>query len=389
MFSKACGPRPSIAPSLRESRGSFVSTVQSPGSGPVFGMSGPRNALPQPEAIRPTLSILTDVGRKYPGFPTPLSPTLSAKELFPSPASETGSAAATPHNFTRAMRLASPMIVDGSMQCGPPLGHQNRGQNLYESQIGLIDSVLAGNQSPQFCHNEWQSRPPSRALSLSSCSIVAPTSPTSPTSPSRCISPRTAMLKIMVNKQAFQSISHGTVAHPESTLQHNLWAIHAHPLAPSIHIANGTETNTSSPIDPQGTMLLYTSNRSVDSGLLGVRPLSETQVAEYRFWRPCSRRICAFGCSGAQEGEWAAAKRLFRDVEAVEETVDARAHQNKTRRGGHVSAGCGYDGHSDGKEGSAASGHECSSASSWAGRRMVKDWNSFLRSCEREGVARF
>ena len=68
-------------------------------------------------------------------------------------------------------------------------------------------------------------------------------------------------------------------------------------------------------------MLSYTSNRSVDSGLLAVRPLSEAQVAEYRFWRPCGRRACAFGCGAACEGEVAAARRLFREEEEVREEV--------------------------------------------------------------------
>ena len=64
-------------------------------------------------------------------------------------------------------------------------------------------------------------------------------------------------------------------------------------------------------------MLRYTSNRGVDSGLLALKPLSEAQVAEYRFWRPCGRRSCAFGCGGGSEGENRAARRLFRSAEEV------------------------------------------------------------------------
>lgn len=64
-------------------------------------------------------------------------------------------------------------------------------------------------------------------------------------------------------------------------------------------------------------MLRYTSHRPVDNGLLALRALSEAQVAEYRFWRPCGRRVCAFGCGGGNEGEVYAARRLFRDVEPV------------------------------------------------------------------------
>ncbi|KAF3035921.1 hypothetical protein E8E12_004097 [Didymella heteroderae] len=91
-------------------------------------------------------------------------------------------------------------------------------------------------------------------------------------------------------------------------------------LPPSIQIANGTEFEIESPISPTGTLLSYTSNRAVDSGLLAVPALSEPQVAEYRFWVPCGRRSCAFGCGGAHEGENAAAKRLFREAENVNET---------------------------------------------------------------------
>lgn len=67
-------------------------------------------------------------------------------------------------------------------------------------------------------------------------------------------------------------------------------------------------------------MLSYTSNRAVDSGLLAVPALGETQVAEYRFWVPCGRRLCAFGCGGAHEGESAAAKKLFKNEESIVES---------------------------------------------------------------------
>jgi hypothetical protein len=90
-------------------------------------------------------------------------------------------------------------------------------------------------------------------------------------------------------------------------------------VSPSIQIANGTEFEIESPISPTGTLLSYTSNRAVDSGLLAVPALSEPQVAEYRFWVPCGRRVCAFGCGGAHEGENAAAKRLFKEAEKVNE----------------------------------------------------------------------
>jgi hypothetical protein len=71
-------------------------------------------------------------------------------------------------------------------------------------------------------------------------------------------------------------------------------------------------------------MLKYTSHRPVDSGLLALKPLSEAEVAEYRFWRPCGRRSCKFGCGDKDEGEVRAARRLFRSVEdvGVDEEID-------------------------------------------------------------------
>lgn len=46
-------------------------------------------------------------------------------------------------------------------------------------------------------------------------------------------------------------------------------------------------------------------------------------MAEYRFWVPCGRRTCAFGCGGAHEGESAAAKKLFKDVASVVQSTAA------------------------------------------------------------------
>lgn len=113
--------------------------------------------------------------------------------------------------------------------------------------------------------------------------------------------------------------------------------------------------------------------------------------------------MCAFGCGGAHEGESGAAKRLFRDVEAVgvgEGDADADAGwKSKKRRMRGDGVGVGGEGYCLVAErfdecgsgsGSGGSSSSCSGGGggAWAGRRMVTDWNCFLRSCEREGVAR-
>jgi hypothetical protein len=135
------------------------------------------------------------------------------------------------------------------------------------------------------------------------------------------------MLKKMAGKQAFQSLSHQPSVSPPS-FSHPSFQYPSPPSSylgpsppPAIQIANGLETSAASPLTASGTVLSYTSNRSVDSGLLAVKPLSEAQVAEYRFWRPCGRRACAFGCGGGSEGENRAARRLFRSLEEVREEM--------------------------------------------------------------------
>jgi hypothetical protein len=144
------------------------------------------------------------------------------------------------------------------------------------------------------------------------------------------------MLKNMAGKQAFQSLSHQPSVSPSSFLYPSFSYLSppSSYLGPSpppgIQIANGFETSAASPLTASGTVLSYTSNRRVDSGLLAVKPLSEAQVAEYRFWRPCGRRACVFGCGGGSGGENRAARRLFRSVEEVgEEEVDDREEGRK------------------------------------------------------------
>ena len=126
-------------------------------------------------------------------------------------------------------------------------------------------------------------------------------------------------------------------------------------------------------------MLSYTSNRAVDSGLLAVPALSEPQVAEYRFWVPCGRRVCAFGCGGAHEGENAAAKRLFKEEESIVE------QQNE-----EVAYGLGGEEDSFDDVPPYVSKQEtwcnCSSASF---TKPVDEWKKFLKNKERDvSVAR-
>lgn len=301
-------------------------------------MGGQAVALPQAQVPRPNLTLLTDLGRKYPGFPTPLSPTLSAKELYPTPTSDTGSRAPASRLQSPGMRSASPMSINGSNMGGPSTSCLSHGYEQFPDQIGLIDSVIARSSS------RAQLQSP-RALSTS------PIIQTGPASPDRALSPRAGMLRHMATQQAFRSMHtapvpfgsapkcsfntahlrrdsvHSHCSPPPTLCSQSVRALSpglvpkqaARPIVPCIQIANGTEVETGSPISPTGTMLSYTSNRAVDSGLLAIPALSEPQVAEYRFWVPCGRRVCAFGCGGAHEGENAAAKRLFREEDSIVE----------------------------------------------------------------------
>ncbi|CAG5188057.1 uncharacterized protein ALTATR162_LOCUS11857 [Alternaria atra] len=382
---------PSWVGSLDGSANGFVSSSQYGGSGPVYHMGALNAVLPQPKAMKPHLSLLTDVGRKYPGFPTPLSPTLTARETYPSPASDAGNRAVTPRALGPAVRTVNLLSIDDSDMCGPSSHRDSHGYGQHTSQMGLIDDVLA--------RPEMRNRTPS-ASSQGIRGLMTP-----PTSPSRCISPRTAMLKQMARKQGFPELSPKSMRDPGprldshfSTRNFNLYPVsppmpvrsflstsHCEAASPSFAIANGVESEATSPIDPSGTMLFYTSNRSVDSGLLGVRPLSEPQVAEYRFWRPCGRRVCGFGCGGANVGEAAATKRLFREVEG-----DSPVVENEIEDDGDVQRDVDYeyglDGTSDGGDDDQGGKF---STSTWAGRRLVMDWNQFLSGCEREGIAQF
>ena len=383
-------------PAFDGSVGGLLSAFGSGNNQPVFNMGSSNATLAQSEALRPNLTLLTDVGRRYPGFPSPLSPTSSAKELYPTPISDSGSRAATPLVQSPTIRSVSPMSIDGSNMCGPSTRCMSHSYEHFAARMGNIDSILARSNS------RYQVRPTPRAPSPSSFS---------PASPQRTLSPRAGMLRHMATKQALPDM-HNPVVAPSPGLQFSPNARNVRrdsvlsnnspastfcsqsvrslsprlvpekagpPVLPCIQIANGTEFETGSPISPTGTMLSYTSNRAVDSGLLAVPALSEPQVAEYRFWVPCGRRVCAFGCGGAHEGENAAAKRLFKEEESIVE------QQNE-----EVAYGLGGEEDSFDDVTPYVSKQEtwcnCSSASF---TKPVDEWKKFLKNKERDvSVAR-
>jgi hypothetical protein len=295
-------PRLSYAPSYAPS------SLDGSTSSPVWSLG----ALGPYDSGRPRLSLLTEIGRKYPGFPTPLSPTHSAKQVYPSPSDRA---------MSPAVRSVSPMSMDGSEMCGPSRRCNSHGYQHYASAMGLIDSIVA-QPSPR--HSPATYTPP----------------PTPARSSSNAFSPRSPILESLYIRRP-----------------------------PHMEISNGDLT---SPLSSRSTTILsYTSHRPITSGLLALPPLNENQVAEYRFWTPCGRRACAFGCGSRNEGEFAAQKRLFRSAADVD---------NEERlRGGEV----------DGSSGDGSPVEVEVKKSEWAGQRYVGDWQGFLRRCEREGVAKF
>lgn len=314
---------------------------------PILSMVGMHTATSDlhtnPTQLRQTkLSLLTDVGRRYPGYPSALSPSIDAKQLFPSPYSESGSSnshrdgAATSH-FNRAS-CTSPMNVDSAGASGrvnlrvsaPHVDANKSPESELLARVRAIEEeyvpknehfILRGWDNmtlvPQACIGSMSLRSVAQCTPPRSPSVTS-VNPTSPTSP---MSPRSAMLKTMASKQAFQSLSHKPSSSPLSPppfVDPSLPSDYLdHTPLPAFPIANGFETSTASPFDPTGTLLKYTSSRRVTSGLLAVKPLNEAEVAEYRFWRPCGRRACAFGCGSAGAGENRAARRLFRSAEEV------------------------------------------------------------------------
>jgi hypothetical protein len=359
---------PSFLHSFDSSINSFPTSTQDGGSGTPSEVGSPIFAPPQLAAAKPQLTLLTDVGRRYPGFPTPLSPTLSAKDLFPSPASDGGSWVGSPRAMNPAISTLSATSLDGSEMRGPSFRCSSHGYENHAVRMGLIDSILA-----QPITDYGLATPP-------------PTPPFSPTSP---ISPRTAMFESRLGRKLHgpaAPLAPGLQYHPSTVNVPGTFAnAHTHPmetvypqslncsspLAPAIQIANGTEAELGSPLSASGTMLSYTSNRTVDSGLLAVPPLSEPRVAEYRFWIPCGRRICAFGCGVAHEGEVAASKRLFKEIEEVKEQAEVDSSREPFGQYEAVEA-------DDGGKSVSVDQAKSSAAINWA---------RFLKNREREGIA--
>ncbi len=375
--------------------GSFGGQLTTSGFGnnsPILNMSALKASSLQSVVVRPNLTILTDVGRRYPGFPTPLSPTLSAKELYPTPTSEPGSRSATPSQ-DHTLCSVSPMSIDGSSMCGPSTRCVSHSYEYFAEKMGNIDDIINRGDNGRY------TRSSSRA------SFTSPLSPAGSKSPQRALSPRAGMLRHMAATQALHGM-HNQFALPDprarfspnarnvrrdSIMSNNSLASTFSPPSPSslsarakwektgrlaplsVQIANGTEFETGSPISPTGTMLSYASSRAVDSGLLAVPALSEPQVAEYRFWVPCGRRVCAFGCGRAHEGEDAAAKRLFKEADSVERQVADEGY------------GFGGDEHSYEELQSVVSKQDLRRDSGMMSlTRPAADWEMFLRNKERD-----
>lgn len=357
----------SLPNSFNSSTNSFPVSTQYGSSNSTFEIASPTSAIVQAAAPKPQLTLLTDVGRRYPGFPTPLSPTLSAKDLFPSPTSDAGSWVASPRVLSPGVRSLSPMSLDGSEMCGPSRRCNSHGYDHYAAGMGLIDSIIA------------QSSTGYGLMSPPQTPLLSPLSPTSP------VSPRSAMMRNKFDRQLpnpVVSLAPGLQYHPSTVNAPGTFThAHTHPVqslsppspggrslssVPVIQIANGTEAELESPYSPSGTMLSYTSNRAIGSGLLAVPPLSEPRVAEYRFWVPCGRKTCTFGCGVAHEGETAASKRLFKEVEEVKEQTradgDEKPGQNEV-------------------EGGKGTGKEKPKSPA------VTNWAQFLRNRERQGIA--
>jgi hypothetical protein len=367
---------PSSPHSFDSSIGSSLSSIQYGGSSTTFEIQNPQSALSHPAAIKPQLTLLTDVGRRYPGFPTPLSPTLGAKGLFPSPTAESESWVMSLHATSPALRSMTPMSLDGSEMCGPSRRCNSHGYEHYASQMGLIDGIVSQNNIDTDLFSP-PSTPPSGTLSHAI--LMSPRSAMSTNHSRKHSSANSQSLAPGLQHHSSTINAPGTAANTHAHLEQVASALSPNALsssqaqAPAIQIANGTEVELESPYSPTGTILSYTSNRTVESGLLAVPPLSEPRVAEYRFWVPCGRKICTFGCGFAHEGETAASKRLFKEIEQVKvtdgnvgTTEDCEVSGFEGRKWEWKGTGAGY-----------------------TQSPVSMDWAQFLKNREREGIAPF
>jgi hypothetical protein len=367
---------PSSPHSFDSSISSSLNSIQYRGSGTPFEVQGTQPYLSHPAATKPQLTLLTDVGRRYPGFPTPLSPTLSAKGLFPSPTSESESWAMSSRATSPALRSMSPMSLDGSEMCGPSRRCNSHGYEHYASQMGLIDGIISQNSI-----NPGLISPPSTPPSgtLSHVILMSPRSAMSTNHSRKHSSANPQSLAPGLQYHPCTVNAPGTAANTHVHREQVTSALFPNTLsssqaqAPAIQIANGTEVELESPYSSTGTILSYTSNRTVESGLLAVPPLSEPRVAEYRFWVPCGRKTCTFGCGFAHEGEAAASKRLFKEIEEV-----------KVRDGdvGTIED-CDFSGF-EGREREIKG-----TGAGYTQSQVSMDWAQFLKNREREGIAPF
>jgi hypothetical protein len=103
------------------------------------------HAVPQVNASNnqaPSISLMTELGRRFPGYPSPLSPTGNAKVWYPSPISDI----LTPRDpAPSALQSVSRMSIDNSSMCDPPRRCVSPGYELFTNTFG---SNTFGNGHP-------------------------------------------------------------------------------------------------------------------------------------------------------------------------------------------------------------------------------------------------
>jgi hypothetical protein len=165
---------------------------------PVLNMIGMHTQqVPETKGRKPVLYLQVPQGKRYPGYPTPVSPTTRAMQLYPSPATEASNSFTTP-------QAGSPMSIE-SPEIGGPWGyHESHG---FEHNIDKF-APHSG------CSNGGNTGSPQRSTTSTGQNIEyvnhakvggmslafprrspSPATTISPTSPPRVKSPRNAMLK--------------------------------------------------------------------------------------------------------------------------------------------------------------------------------------------------